>query len=103
MKFIKWYAYVHLAVTVIFQLPFIPEPSTCELSLACPNWHRLLGLNKLVYKAYVGNPTCSLELHPNEAWTACPHPYQLDEGILSIVIINIIVNIEVSAVVISNS
>lgn len=95
-KFIKWYAFFHLAVIVIYQIPFFPEPSACELSLSCPNWHRLLGLNKMVYQKYDGNPRCSPDPTLSGAESMCPHPYQFDEGILSIVIINIIVNIGVS-------
>lgn len=93
-KFIKWYAFIHLAIIVIYQIPWFPEPSACELSLDCPNWHRLLGLNKMVYQHYDGNPRCSP--YPlTGSQSLCPHPYQFDEGILSIVIINIIVNIGV--------
>lgn len=95
--FIKWYAYIHLAIIVIYQIPLFPEPSTCELTLQCPNWHRLFGLNKMVYQHYAGNPRCSPDPMLVGDASACPHPYQFDEGILSIVIINIIVNIHVSS------
>ena len=94
-KFIKWYAFIHLAIIVIYQIPWFPEPSACELSLDCPNWHRLLGLNKMVYQHYDGNPRCSPDPTLTGSESLCPHPYQFDEGILSIVIINIIVNIGV--------
>ena len=57
---------------------------------------RLIGLTKMVYRTYKGNPTCSLD-HSMATipQTACPGPYYLDGGILSIAIINIVVNIEV--------
>ena len=47
----------------------------------------------MVYKAYDGCPTCQLPTAA-QTGTACPHPYSF-EGVISIVVINIIVNINV--------
>lgn len=93
VRFLKWYAFVHLALIVVYQMPLFPEPSQCELASSCIAWHKLLGLNKMVYKAYDGCPTCRLPTAA-QTGTACPHPYSF-EGVISIVVINIIVNINV--------
>ena len=93
VRFLKWYAFVHLAFIVVYQMPLFPEPSQCELASSCVAWHKLLGLNKRVSKAYDGCPTCQLPTAA-QTGTACPHPYSF-EGVISIVVINIIVNINV--------
>lgn len=93
VRFLKWYAFVHLALIVVYQIPVFPEPSQCELDSTCIAWHKLIGLNKMVYKSYEGSPMCCL-LTDAATSTSCPHPYSF-EGVMSIVIINIIVNINV--------
>lgn len=96
VRFIKWYAYVHLLIMVVYQIPFIPEASQCEYANSCFAWHQFIGLNKMVYLAYEGSPVCQLEslIDPEEVmYTNCPHPLTIDGGVLNIVIINIIVNI----------
>ena len=94
VKFIKIYAFIHLALMVVYQLPLFPEPSECQLNGTCVPLMRPIGLNKMVYRSYVGNPTCSLSAGLGELGkTECPGPYHINGGILSIVIINIIVNI----------
>lgn len=96
VRFIKWYAFIHLVVIVIYQLPLFPEPAACQLQGTCIPWMQLIGLSKTVYRSYVGNPTCSLDTSiADEGRTDCPGPYVIKGGILSIVIINIIVNIGV--------
>ena len=97
VQFIKTYAFIHLALMVIYQLPFFPEPSECQLRGTCIPLMRLIGLNKMVYSSYIGNPTCSLHSEIADIGkTECPGPYFVNGGILSIVIINIILNILVS-------
>ena len=93
IRFVKWYAFLHLAIIVAYQLPFFPEPASCQLDGTCIPWMQLIGLSKTVYRSYVGNPTCSLNTTIAEELTECPGPYVIEGGILSIVIINIIVNI----------
>lgn len=96
VKYIKWYAYIHLLIMVLYQIPFIPEPSQCEYANSCFAWHQFIGLNKMVYLSYTGNPICQLEslIDPElDHYTNCPHPLSIDGGVLNIVIINIIVNI----------
>ena len=97
VQFIKYYAFIHLALMVIYQLPLFPEPSECQLRGTCIPIMRLIGLNKMVYTSYIGNPTCSLYSEiADMGRTECPGPYNVNGGILSIVIINIVVNILVS-------
>lgn len=96
VRFIKWYAYVHLLIMVLYQIPFIPEPSQCEYASSCFAWHQLIGLNKMVYLSYEGNPICQVESMidlANPKYTNCPHPLSIDGGVLNLVFINIIVNI----------
>ena len=96
IRFIKWYAFIHLAIVVLYQIPVFAEPSDCQLAGTCVPWMSLIGLTKMVYRTYKGNPTCSLDhAMATIPQTACPGPYYLDGGILSIAIINIVVNIEV--------
>ena len=100
VQFIKSYAFIHLALMVVYQLPLFPEPSECQLRGTCIPLMRLIGLNKMVYSSYIGNPTCSIHSEIADIGkTECPGPYFVNGGILSIVIINIIVNILVSVVV----
>lgn len=94
VRFLKWFAFAHLALIVIYQMPLFPEPEQCELALSCIPWHKLLGLNKMVYKAYDGCPMCTTLVPGETVGSHCPHPYSF-EGVMSIVIINIIVNINV--------
>ena len=100
VQFIKFYAFIHLALMVLYQLPLFPEPSECQLNGTCVPIMRLIGLNKMVYSSYIGNPTCSLyDEIADIGRTECPGPYQLEGGILNIVIINIVVNILVSVII----